>query len=244
MVSTKRCAMKSGKIGPIAFLFVLFSLFPLTAQNLLEKGEEAFLNNQAREAITYLSTALEGKVGLKKHYLYLGIAYQQVGEYDQAVKTLAQGINKTPPPHANFYFNMGNSHFSDGQAEKAESAYSQAISRDETFNPPYLNRANARMHLERYQEAVQDYRLYLLREPEAPQREVIEELIRRVENYQAEETKRKEEEKERRRAEEEHRKALLQSVLSSLKDVEDDTVNLKADSEDIEEFNMELDIED
>lgn len=236
--------MNERKIGLIFFLAAIASLSLLAAEDILKKGEEAFLNNQPQEAIAYLSAALEEQQGLKKHYLYLGIAYQQAGQYDRAVETLAQGVENTPPPHAKLYFNMGNSYFSAGKTQKAERAYSQAISRDEKLNPAYLNRANARMQLERYQEAIEDYRTYLLLEPEASQREVIEAMIRRVESFQLAEAQRKKEEEERRLIEEERKRALLQSVLSSLKNVEDDTVNLKADSEDVDELNMKLDIED
>lgn len=228
----------------IALLFLSGILYPLTAQDLLTMGKEAFLNNQPQEAITYLSSALEVKAGMKEHYLYLGIAYQQVGEYSRAVETFSRGIENTPPPHAKFYFNMGNNYFAAGNSEGAEQAYSRAVAQDERFNAAYLNRANTRMRMERYDEAVQDYKLYLLRVPEDSQRSVIEELIRRVEAFRVDEEQRKREEEERRRAEEERQKALLQSVLDSLQNAEDDTVNLRADSEDVEGFDMELDIED
>lgn len=226
-----------------ALLFLL-ALLPLHAEDPLTLGREAFLNNQPREAVSYLSNALEAGGGTKNDYNYLGIAYQQLEEYFKAVEAFQKGIERTVPPHGQLYFNMGNNYFAAGDFQGAERAYTQAISQGTSPNHAYLNRANTRMKLEKFTDAVSDYRYFLLRVPDDPQRPVIEELIGRVEAFQLSEADRKRMEEEQRRQEEERQRALLESVLKSLETTKEDTVNLEAESEDVEGFEMEFDIED
>jgi len=154
------------------------------------------------------------------------------------------GINYGLPPYGNLYFNMGNNYFLLDQNEAAERAFSKAIEENGAFTDAVLNRANTRMRLEKYVAAIGDYRLYLLQEAESPQKDAIEELIARVQAYLAQVELEKQEEDARRAAEAERQRALLAAVLSSLENADDDTVNMRADSEDIETFDMELDIED
>ena len=139
---------------------------------------------------------------------------------------------------------MGNNFFAAGDFQGAERAFTQAVSQGSSPPQTYLNRANVRIKLEKLTDAVSDYRFYLLRVPDDPQKPVIEELIARIEAFQLSEAERKKMEEEQRRQEEERQRALLESVLKSLQNVEDDTVNLEADSEDVEGFEMEFDIED
>ena len=228
----------------IPVLLFLLAVLPLNAEEPLELGRKAFLNNQPREAVSYLSNALEAGGGTKNDYNYLGIAYQQLEEYYKAVEVFQKGIERTVPPHSQLYFNMGNNYFAAGDLQGAERAYTQAIAQGSSPNQAYLNRANTRMKQEKYTDAVSDYRYYLLRVPDDPQRPVIEELISRVEAFQLSEAERKRMEEEQRRQEEERQRALLESVLKSLETTKGDTVNLEADSEDVEGFEMEFDIED
>jgi len=225
-------------------IFLLAAVFSVSAQDSLELGRAAFLDNKPQEAISYLSNALETGVATKNDYLYLGISHQQMGDYFKAVQVFQSAIANTSPPHGQLYFNMGNNLFANGENPDAERAFTQAINQDGSLTSAYLNRANVRMKLDMLTEAVSDYRYYLLRVPDAPQKETIEELIRRIENFQMAEEDRLRLEEEEKRLEQERQKALLESVLNSLQNAEDDTVNLKADSEDVEDFDMELDIED
>ncbi len=233
-----------GPYRPLTVLFFLFVFLPVFAEDPLELGRQAFFNNQPREAASYLSNGLESGSGTKNDYNYLGIAYQQLEEYDKAVAAFQQGIERTSPPHGQLYFNMGNNFFAAGDYSGAERAFTQAISQGSSPNQAYLNRANTRMKLEKLTDAVSDYRYYLLRVPADPQRPVIEELISRIEAFQLSEAERKQMEEEQRRQEEERQRALLESVLKSLETVEGDTVNLEADSEDVEGFDIEFDIDD
>lgn len=235
---------KEHKSTILFMLILLLPAFSSIAQDSLELGRAAFLDNKPQEAISYLSNAVETGSASKDDYLYLGIAHQQMGDYGLAADVFETAITKTSPPHGRFYFNLGNNLFANGDIYDAETAFSKAISQDDSLTDAYLNRANVRMKLNKLSDAVGDYRYYLLRVPDAPQKETIEELIRRIEVFQMNEEERKRLEEEERQLEQERQRALLESVLNSLQNAEDDTVNLKADSEDVEDFDMELDIED
>ncbi|MBI9103628.1 MAG: hypothetical protein JEY99_14535 [Spirochaetales bacterium] len=227
-------------------LFLLIMPLPIHSaeSELWKKGEEAFLNNQPEQAVSFLEPLTQEQVSDNQVYLYLGIALQQLGRFQRAVEVLTMGVNYGLPPYGRLYFNMGNNYFLLEENEAAERAFSKAIEEDGAFADAILNRANTRMRLEKYVTAIGDYRLYLLQESNSPQREAIEELILRVQAYLAEVELEKQEAEARRAAEAERQRALLASVLSSLENADDDTVNMRADSEEIESFDMDLDIED
>jgi tetratricopeptide (TPR) repeat protein len=157
------------------------------------------------------------------------------------------------------YFNLANNLRALDELEEAEKMYTRAAQVDDGFAGAYLNRANLRVRREEYQDAVDDYTVYLNLEPASSQRSQIEQLISILEQKaeekairQAEEERRRREAEERRRAEEERRrreeeerrKALLDSVLNSLDSASEETENLSGGSEDIQEEEEELDIID
>ncbi|GAH59279.1 unnamed protein product, partial [marine sediment metagenome] len=101
----------------------------------------------------------------------------------------------------------------------------------------YLNRANSRLKLEKMEGALADYIFYLRIAPNSPQREEIEKLIALLKGFLTTEESREQDEIQRQ-------KDLLNQVLASLQNASEDTRNLSADSEQIEEEYDEIDIED
>jgi hypothetical protein len=100
----------------------------------------------------------------------------------------------------------------------------------------YLNRANSRLELEEFQDARQDYIDYLRLDPDSPQRANIEKIIALLGQAI--------EEAERARQEELARQqALLNEVLDTLNNASEDTRNLSAGSEEIQEEYEEIDID-
>jgi tetratricopeptide (TPR) repeat protein len=135
------------------------------------------------------------------------------------------------------YFNLGNNLFRQKEYTLAEQMYTNAIETNRTMDDAYLNRANARLELSSYGAAREDYIEYLRLAPDKPQREAIEKLIGLLGGLLAEQDRLKQEELARQ-------KALLNEVLSSLQNASEDTRNLSAGSEDIQEQYEEVDIED
>lgn len=240
----------------------------------LEQGATLLLENQPSQAVTYLEQAVREEPANTKAHLYLALTYEQLGLHTEAISTLTRALDLPgAKPHV-LYFNMGNNYLHQGDPEHALDMYTKAIDTNRTYPNPYLNRANILAETEEYEQAIADYKVYLNLDPDTPQREAIERAIVLLEDAieqeriraeeerkrREEEERRKREEEERRRQEEERkrleeerrrqeeearRKALLDSVLDSLKESSEETQNLSAGSEDIEvEVEEDLDIAD
>ncbi len=203
----------------------------------LQQGEQLFLENKPREALPYLEKALYDNLQEEKIYLYLGIVYEQLNDTDKSIQVLKRGLNVAGGYKDLLYYNLGNNHFRLEEYTVAEQMYSNALDINGGLEVAYLNRANARLELEEYQEARQDYISYLRLDPDTPQRENIEKLIALLGQFLEEQERRQQEELERQ-------KALLDEVLNSLRNASEDTRNLSAGSEEIQEEYEEIDIED
>ena len=202
----------------------------------LQQGEQLFLENKPREALPHLEKALYENPQEEKIYLYLGIVYEQLGDSEKSIQILKRGLNVSQGYKDLFYYNLGNNHFRQQEFTVAEQMYSNALQINGALEVAFLNRANARLELEEFQDARQDYIDYLRLDPDTPQREKIEKLIALLGQLI--------EEMERKRLEElERQKALLNEVLDTLKNASEDTRNLSAGSEEIQEEYEEIDIE-
>ncbi|MCX7787937.1 MAG: tetratricopeptide repeat protein [Spirochaetes bacterium] len=250
-------------------LFLLFFLGPgviAQTQTAFQEGERFFLNNNPRSAIPLLEQATIQEPRNERIYLYLGIAYEQIGNYDQAIRAMKRGLEFALQYKDLFYFNLGNNHLAKGETETAIEMYTKALETNGSLADAFLNRANLEVKLDRLSDAWKDYSAYLNLVPDSPQRPQIERMMALIQSILqdreakriAEEKRRKEEEEarriaeERRRQEEERRrqeeearqKALLEAVLSSLKASTEGVGNLSAEKEDIREKRIETDIEE
>jgi tetratricopeptide (TPR) repeat protein len=261
------------KLKAPVFILILLMSTPLFSLSFFENGEKLFLDNRPEEALVMLEAALGEERDNELVYLYLGIIYEQLGEYGKAVSILELGLPLAGNQREKFYFNLGNNYFSLDNHDRAEEMYSKIIDVNTGYSSAYLNRANTRMQMEKYKEAVTDYTRYLSLRPSAPQKKEIQQLINILtaqfadeERMKAEEERRKQEalqreeeearkrleeetrrkEEERRREEEARRRQeeLLQQVLNSLENAADDTTSFTAGSESIEVVEEELDIPD
>lgn len=227
------------------------------AQSLFERGEDLFLRNKPQEAVPLLEQALEAEPQNATIYMYLGVAYEQLGRRDKAVEILRQGVETAREERDRMFLTMGNNLRFIEQYEGAERSYGEAISANSLYAPAYLARANLRVEMEKFEPAVEDYEIFLDLRPESEHRPEIERMIAllrdkveekaRLAAEEAEEREREEElarrEAERRRQEEEERQeALLDSVLNSLQSGSEETQNLPGGSEDIQELEEDIDI--
>jgi len=203
----------------------------------LQQGEKLFLENKPQEALPLLEQALYENPDNERLYLYLGIVYEQLANTDKSIQVLRRGLAVARSVKDLLYFNLGNNLFRQKEYTMAEQMYSNAIEANRTLEDAYLNRANARLELSRYAAAREDYIEYLRLAPNNPQREPIEKLIALLADFLAEQERLKQEELARQ-------KALLNEVLSSLQNASEDTRNLSAGSEEIQEEYEEVDIED
>jgi len=245
----------------LAVVILLLLSGQLVATELFDRGADAFLYDRPREAATLLEQAIGEDPVNSRAYLYLALSYEQLSMYERAITTLERAETIPGIDRSQVYFNIGNNYLHLGDAVLAEEAYTRAIDVSPLSADPYLNRANVRVMQEFYPTAVEDYTAVLGLEPEHRQRAEIEQMIALLTDHVAEEQLREEEEArqileaERQRAIQEaerlaeaarlvaeaeaRRRALLNSVLDSLKTATGDTTNMSAGNEDIEDYDDE-----
>jgi tetratricopeptide (TPR) repeat protein len=214
----------------------LLAVLLLTSSS-LNQGEQLFLADKPQQALPLLEKALLENPQEEKAYLYLGITYEQLNDTQKAIQVFKRGLNVARQLKHLFYFDLGNEYFRLEEYTLAEQMYSNAIEAQAGLADAYLNRANARLELQSYQAARQDYIDYLKLEPESWQRASIEKLIALLGQLL-------EDQERERLAELERQKALMNEVLDTLKNASEDTRNLSAGSEKIQEEYEEVDIED
>ena len=224
------------------------------------------MENKPEEAVFVLEQLVEGSSPPPKAFYYLGIVYEQLERYEDAVTLYERALERPGIDRARVLFNMGNNYVHMGDLEAAVDVYTRAAEANPEYAPAYLNRANNRVAIEAYEGALKDYTVYLTLEPNSRQKPQIERMMeqlrgiieeQRIAQAEAErqrrieeERKRREEEERRRREEEERRLAeerrqrLLDSVLDSLEDASSETQSTTAGPEELETYEEELDIAD
>ena len=143
-----------------------------------EKGEELFALNKPDEAIAYFEKSLSEPDVDPKVYVYLGVCYYQIEQYEKSLDICVQGLSKEGTDKKILAYNAGNAAFALGNYAKANENYVLALREDGNYSAAVLNRANALLRLDRYFDARENYIKYLELEPENPQRENIEIIIR------------------------------------------------------------------
>ena len=215
----------------------ILTTYPLFASSALQEGERLFLENKPQEARPFLEEALNENPTNEKIYLYLGTIYEQINDPQRAIQIMKRALTISTKYKDLFYYNLGNNFFRQEEYTLSEEMYNKAIGVNSNLADAYLNRANSRLKLQNLSPARDDYVQYLRLAPDSSQREQIEKLIALLGSI-AEET-------ELKRLEELARqKALLNEVLNSLNNASEDTRNLSAGSEEIEEEYEEIDIAD
>jgi tetratricopeptide (TPR) repeat protein len=226
---------------PLLFFFVLESF--LFAQASFTKGEELFLQNKPDEALPYLEKAVLEDPAHVQAALYLGIAYQQLSKFDEAIAVYRKILPRSGNQSALISYNLGNVYFSRGNASFAEQYYTQAISADPVYASAYLNRANTRVKNGLLNDSISDYRQYLSLEPNSPKRNQIESLIAFIQNEAAAEEQRKLTAEAEAKAEAERRQRLLDEVSASLQAAAEDAQGLSSGAESVEGYEGEFELE-
>ncbi len=203
----------------------------------LQKGEELLLANKPADARPLLEQALAEDPADELTYLYLGLVNQQLGDSARAVTMLRRGLALSSAYKDLFCYNIGNNLFSQGDFTFAEEMYSNALEANKKLPEAYLNRANARLKLEKYEGALADYTLFLQLRPQDVQRPQIEEVMRLLRQMlDSRDAKRKEDEA--------RQKALMNEVLNSLSNAGEDTKNLSVESLQFKKETEDVDIKE
>ena len=242
-------------------ILVAISAAPAAA-DFFERGERAFLQNNPEDAAALLEVAIQQQPARAQAYIYLGVAYIQLGYLERAAATLQRGISNAADRQDRLYHNLALVYQQLESFESALQAYGAAVQHNPGFSPAYLNRANLQVRQGAYQDALSDYRIYLNIAPDGPESGNVRRMIAALEDEIAdlraqeereriarEEAERQAEldaeaqrirEEEERLAAERRRRELLGSVLESLEDIGQESDALGAESEEFEDFDFEI----
>jgi regulator of sirC expression with transglutaminase-like and TPR domain len=105
-----------------------------------------------------------------------GIAYEEVGNLEQAINDFNQAV-AIDPNYAPAYNSRGVTYFNLGSLEFALEDFGKAIEVDPTYATSYKNRALVQKERGLPQVVLIDLQVYLALDPDAVDREAIEELI-------------------------------------------------------------------
>ncbi len=226
------------KLKKISFFLIFFSILTTWCfADYFEDGKKYLLADQPDKAVTALFAASKEAGTDPSVYLYLGVAYFRVGKYSESLNYLSIGQKKDAVNSYLYLYNIGNIYFLRKQFIIADKFFSDAIAVNAVFAPAVLNRANARIKLDNYDGALQDYKNYLNLSPDSLQRANIEKIIALLEEKAESEAKAKAYAEAKRAAEEAERLAaeqryqdLVDEMDSNLSSVEDaDSVSAGAD---------------
>lgn len=234
------------------------------------EGEKLFRTNKPDLASVQLEKELLDGTASLEAYNYLGLSYMQTGNFQRAVESFEKGLKIPGTDKKILSFNEGNAYYAMGNFAQAIRCYSLTLSVDENYTKALLNRANANLMAQNYDNCIEDYELYLVKESEDPQRPQIEEILallrkRKLEIAEAEKRAKEEEERrqkeeellqqelerqrieqerfeeEARLAEEERRRKLLEDVANSLQNT--DSTNMSSGVEDIIDYDSEPELD-
>ncbi|RKX87685.1 MAG: hypothetical protein DRP58_02280 [Spirochaetes bacterium] len=199
------------------------------------------MDNNPESAVSWFELAIKEDSKNNKIYNYLGIVYEQLGENGQAIETYKRGLENAGELKSLFLTNIANNLVIQGNYTGAIDYYTRAINLDKNGDA-LRNRAGEYLRQQSYGEALADYKQYLIVESNPYQETEIRRVISLLE-LKLDELARKQLEEERKRLENEARQRdLLSQVLNSLTSAGDETTNLSAGTENVEDYNSDFDI--
>lgn len=214
------------------------------ASDMSERGTKLFLENKPAEAVSLLELAVKEAGSDERLFLYLGVAYQQLGRWDDAIAAFRKGLGSAIQYRHVFLFNIANSFFAQGKSTFALEYYDQALAARTDYAVAYLNRANARFKTGDQVGAVSDYTVYLSLDPASPQAPAIKSLIERLQLKAADAERAQALAEAQRLAQEAARQALIDSVAQSLLEAAADTTSLSAGSGDLQGYDEDLSLDE
>jgi tetratricopeptide (TPR) repeat protein len=216
--------------------FVFFVAGVVACAGPLDEAISAYQYNEPVKARSLLEEALGSDPSNAKIYYWLGVVYYQLGDPAKAAAILQRGLPVSGDMRPQFYHFLGACAAKAGDQQQAEKMFSEAIAADQAFATPWIDRANTRVNLEKYQGAIGDYTMYLKLAPASRQRAAVERMIALLSD-----SLQKQEAVERDRKERE--RALMEQVLNALKNASEDARNLSTKSDRVyQEKEEEIDV--
>ena len=150
------------------------------AVNLLHQGGAFYAQGQFSKALPLLLKAHQKDPQLSTACFYLGNIYSHHKLPDEALRYYHLGLKTTQAP-ARFHFNIGLTRIQKGKYNAALHSLSRALTLDPSLGNAHLDMGLAYYQLKNLKGAIKQWRLYLLKVPDAPQREALRKGIRILE---------------------------------------------------------------
>jgi tetratricopeptide (TPR) repeat protein len=130
-------------------------------------GESYFMSGKAEKAIEEFKALIELDPS-PRSYVFMGLAYRHLGQFDEARKHFEAGLKKDPH-NASCLFNMGYIEERQGNHARAEELFQAALHSNPNLSEAMLELANLRIESKKFQEAAELLRRYVKvnREPAA-----------------------------------------------------------------------------
>ena len=230
----------SASFGPVALLIVAALVMPTTSTLLLAADLYAEAQAHLRlgrytEAQLLLRQLLAEDPSNEILYIQYAFAYEQQGDYQEAINILNSGLPRATHNKAQFHYNLGNGYFALRNYNEATQAYTHAIQHNSSYLPPYVNRANVRIRQRDYVGALNDYSHYITQAPNGEQNGEVRAMIAILRSLL-------EADERQRRAEIEAQEQLLRDALQALENADQEGANVQSEGEKIKDFDNELDI--
>ena len=162
----------------VIYTIFLCFFYTMTSTAFAEsEGEKLFKSNKPAEAVLFLEDEINNGSASSAAYNYLGLAYYQIGDYQNSVDAFARGLKVPATNKKVLSFNQGNAYYAMGDYDNAVKSYSLAISADPKYSAALLNRGNSYLMAQKFDETIKDYERFIIMEPNDAQRPKIEELI-------------------------------------------------------------------
>ena len=145
MLGAFRCF--PGRRAVAAWVIALAAL-PALAAGDFEEGERLFREDKPKEAVARLERASAEAQPDERAWLYLGLAYQQLGRLDEAAGAFRKGSAQAARFKHLFFYDLGNVYALQGKNSFAIEMYGSALEIDPGFADALLNRAKAEAEAE------------------------------------------------------------------------------------------------
>jgi len=136
----------------------------LSAAEYVERGNDAFLNEQYQNAISNYDKAIEIEPNNPNYYYYRAQTNVNLGQYNEAIVDYDRVI-KLKPDNPLYYFGRAQAKVELEQYEEAIADYDKAIDLSPDLSNYYYFRARAKEELGQYDEVIADYSEALHIEP-------------------------------------------------------------------------------
>jgi tetratricopeptide (TPR) repeat protein len=150
------------KIMVSIFLVLTFLCSPAMSETATDWFNKAITLSDGKKytdphkAIVYLSNAIKLQPNDAEIYYNRGVAYDNLGQYQSAIKDYNQAI-QLRPGYAEAFYNRGTIYSEIGQYQRAIEDFNQAIRLQPNDAEAYHGRGFAYDKLGRYQRAIEDY---------------------------------------------------------------------------------------